>query len=126
MRRAGGLLVKVTDATFAYNADHYRISVFYDLAKVAVNRLAWSQGHELADRGATALAISPGWLRAEMMLEAFATTEANWRQAGPPAASTTANATPRWTRPCTDSAGADVPNRHGEPSPLHLVDRPSR
>ncbi len=44
----GGLLVEVTDGTPTYNASHYRISVFYDLAKVAVNRLAFSQGHELA------------------------------------------------------------------------------
>ena len=46
--RPGGLLVEVTDGTADYNAAHYRISVFYDLAKVAVNRLAFSQGHELA------------------------------------------------------------------------------
>lgn len=83
--RAGGLLVEVTDGTWEYNADHYRISVFYDLAKVAVNRLAFSQGHELADHGATAMAITPGWLRSEMMLEAFGVTEDRWRDAaGPP------------------------------------------
>jgi NAD(P)-dependent dehydrogenase (short-subunit alcohol dehydrogenase family) len=77
----GGLLVEVTDGTAAYNATHYRISVFYDLAKVAVNRLAFSQGHELAPHGATAVALSPGWLRSELMLEAFGVTEANWRDA---------------------------------------------
>ena len=53
--RPGGLLVEVTDGTADYNASRYRISVFYDLAKVAVNRLAFSQGHELRavrrDRG---------------------------------------------------------------------------
>jgi NAD(P)-dependent dehydrogenase (short-subunit alcohol dehydrogenase family) len=77
----GGLVVEVTDGTAAYNATHYRISVFYDLAKVAVNRLAYSQGHELAAFGATAVALTPGWLRSEMMLEAFQTTEASWRDA---------------------------------------------
>jgi len=46
--RPGGLLVEVTDGTTTFNAERYRISVFYDLAKVAVNRLAFSQGHELA------------------------------------------------------------------------------
>ena len=46
--RPGGLLVEVTDGTRHYNESHYRISVFYDLAKVSVNRLAFSQGHELA------------------------------------------------------------------------------
>ncbi|MGH9882099.1 MAG: SDR family oxidoreductase, partial [Pyrinomonadaceae bacterium] len=77
----GGLLVEVTDGTTKYNASHYRISVYYDLAKVAVNRLAFSQGHELAPYGATAMAITPGWLRSEMMLENFGVTEHNWRDA---------------------------------------------
>jgi NAD(P)-dependent dehydrogenase (short-subunit alcohol dehydrogenase family) len=77
----GGLLVEVTDGTADYNATRYRISVFYDLAKVAVNRLAFSQGHELHPHGATAVAITPGWLRSEMMLDNFAVSEENWRDA---------------------------------------------
>ena len=83
--RPGGLLVEMTDGTSDYNADHYRISVFYDLAKVAVARLAWSLGHELGPRGATAVAVTPGWLRSEMMLEGFGVTEASWRHAAAPA-----------------------------------------
>jgi NAD(P)-dependent dehydrogenase (short-subunit alcohol dehydrogenase family) len=79
--RPGGLLVEVTDGTADYNASRYRISVFYDLAKVAVNRLAFSQGHELAPCGATAVAITPGWLRSEMMLDNFGVSEENWRDA---------------------------------------------
>ena len=77
----GGLLVEVTDGTAEFNASRYRISVFYDLAKVAVNRLAFSQGHELGPYGATAVAITPGWLRSEMMLDNFGVTEENWRDA---------------------------------------------
>jgi len=77
----GGLLVEVTDGTAGYNASRYRISVFYDLAKTAVNRLAFSQGHELASHGATAVAITPGWLRSEMMLDNYGVAEANWRDA---------------------------------------------
>jgi NAD(P)-dependent dehydrogenase (short-subunit alcohol dehydrogenase family) len=86
--RPGGLVVEVTDGTADYNASHYRISVFYDLAKVAVNRLAYSQGHELTAHGACAVALTPGWMRSEMMLEAFGVTEASWRDAlhGPRAA----------------------------------------
>jgi len=80
----GGLLVEVTDGTADYNASHYRISVFYDLAKVAVNRLAFSQGHELAPHHGTAIAISPGWLRSEMMLDAYNVTEDTWRTAAAP------------------------------------------
>ena len=79
IERPGGLVVEVTDGTTEYNASRYRISVYYDLAKVAVNRLAFSQGHELAAPGATAVAITPGWLRSEMMLEAFGVGEENWR-----------------------------------------------
>ncbi len=79
--RPGGLLVEVTDGTAEYNASRYRISVFYDLAKVAVNRLAFSQGHELAPFGATAVALTPGWLRSEIMLDNYGVSESNWRAA---------------------------------------------
>ena len=82
--RPGGLLVEVTDGTSEYNASRYRLSVFYDLAKASVNRLAFSQGHELAPHQATAVAITPGWLRSEMMLEAYNITEDNWRTAAAP------------------------------------------
>jgi NAD(P)-dependent dehydrogenase (short-subunit alcohol dehydrogenase family) len=84
--RPGGLLVEVTDGTTAFNAKEYRISVYYDLAKVAVNRLAFSQGHELEPHGATALAVTPGWLRSEMMLAHFGVTEDNWHDALEPGA----------------------------------------
>ena len=82
--RPGGLLVEVTDGTTDYNASRYRLSVFYDLAKVAVNRLAFSQGHELAPYQATAVAITPGWLRSEMMLENYGVSEDDWRTAAAP------------------------------------------
>lgn len=82
--RPGGLVVEVTDGTLEYNAEHYRISAFYDLAKVSINRLAYAQGHELQKHGACAVSVTPGWMRSEMMLEAFKTTEATWRQAKAP------------------------------------------
>jgi len=79
IRRPGGLVVEMTDGTADYNAGHYRVSAFYDLAKTAVLRLAWSQGHELAAFGCTAVALTPGWMRSEMMLDNYGVTEANWR-----------------------------------------------
>jgi NAD(P)-dependent dehydrogenase (short-subunit alcohol dehydrogenase family) len=82
--KPGGLVVEVTDGTTDYNASRYRISVFYDLAKIAVNRLAFSQGHELEPHGATAVAVTPGWMRSEMMLEAFGVSEETWRDAPAP------------------------------------------
>jgi len=84
IKHPGGLLFEVTDGTSDYNASHYRLSVFYDLAKVAVNRLAFSQGHELAPHQGTAVAITPGWLRSEMMLDAYQVSEENWRTAAAP------------------------------------------
>lgn len=81
VRSPGGLVVEMTDGTAAYNEAHYRNSVFYDLAKVAVLRLAFSQAHELRPLGGSAVALTPGWLRSEMMLDAFGVTEATWRDA---------------------------------------------
>lgn len=81
IERPGGLLIEVTDGTAAYNADHYRLSVFYDLAKVAANRMAWAHAKDLEPHGATALSITPGWMRSEMMLEAYEVSEENWRDA---------------------------------------------
>ena len=79
IRRPGGLLVEVTDGTADYNATHYRLSAFYDLAKASVIRLAWSQAQELRPHGATAVALTPGWMRSEMMLGHYGVTEENWR-----------------------------------------------
>ena len=81
IERPGGLLVEVTDGTTEYNADHYRLSPFYDLAKVAVSRMAWAHAKDLAPHGATSVSLTPGWLRSEMMLETFGVTEKNWRDA---------------------------------------------
>jgi len=77
----GGLVVEVTDGTDAYNAGHYRVSFFYDLAKAAVSRMAFALAHELKPHGATAVLLTPGWLRSELMLEEFGVRESNWRDA---------------------------------------------
>ncbi|MHA6792972.1 SDR family oxidoreductase [Pseudonocardia bannensis] len=81
IRRPGGLVVEITDGTAEYNAEHYRLNVYYDLAKVTPIRLARSWAHELRVHGGTAIALTPGWLRSEIMLDAFGVTEENWRDA---------------------------------------------
>jgi len=81
IREPGGLVVEVTDGTAEYNATNYRVSFFYDLAKAANLRMAFALGHELAPHGGTAVALTPGWLRSEAMLEGFGVTEENWRDA---------------------------------------------
>jgi NAD(P)-dependent dehydrogenase (short-subunit alcohol dehydrogenase family) len=81
IERPGGLLVEVTDGTAEYNDANYRINPFYDLAKVSITRLAWAHANDLAPHGATAVALTPGWLRSEIMLETFGVTEASWHEA---------------------------------------------
>lgn len=81
LREPGGLVVEMTDGTAEYNATRYRVSFFYDLAKSSVLRMAFALGHELGPRGATAVALTPGWMRSEIMLETFGVTEGNWRDA---------------------------------------------
>jgi NAD(P)-dependent dehydrogenase (short-subunit alcohol dehydrogenase family) len=81
LKTPGGLVVEVNDGTAEYNGSNYRNSFFYDLAKAAVLRMGFSLGHELKPHGATAVSLTPGWLRSEAMLEAFGVTESNWRDA---------------------------------------------
>lgn len=81
IRQPGGLVVEVNDGTDEYNATHYRVSFFYDLAKSSVGRMAFALSHELKPHGATALSLTPGWLRSEHMLEAYGVTESTWRDA---------------------------------------------
>jgi NAD(P)-dependent dehydrogenase (short-subunit alcohol dehydrogenase family) len=80
-REPGGLVVEVTDGTWEYNEKNYRVSFFYDLAKVAVNRMGFSLAEELRPFGGTAVSLTPGWLRSELMLDAFGVTEETWRDA---------------------------------------------
>jgi NAD(P)-dependent dehydrogenase (short-subunit alcohol dehydrogenase family) len=81
IKNEGGLVVEMTDGTAEYNENNYRVSLFYDLAKTSVIRMAWTQAQELAPHGCTAVALTPGWLRSEMMLENFGVEESNWREA---------------------------------------------
>ena len=81
IKNPGGLVVEMTDGTAEYNNENYRLSLFYDLAKTSVIRMAWSLAHELKPHQCTAVALSPGWLRSEQMLDNYGVTEENWRDA---------------------------------------------
>jgi NAD(P)-dependent dehydrogenase (short-subunit alcohol dehydrogenase family) len=81
IKTPGGLVVEMTDGTDECNATNYRVSFFYDLAKAAVNRMAFALAHDLEPHRATAVSLTPGWLRSEAMLEAYEVTESNWRDA---------------------------------------------
>ncbi|NGN65040.1 SDR family NAD(P)-dependent oxidoreductase [Streptomyces sp. A7024] len=78
VRTGDALLVEITDGTAESNQP-YREMFFYDLAKNAPIRMAFNIGHELKESGGTAVAVSPGFLRSEQMLDTFKTTEETWR-----------------------------------------------
>jgi len=73
-----GLIVQITEGDSLY----YRANLFYDLARIAGIRMVHGAAEELAERGVTVLAVTPGYLRTEAMLDHFGVTEATWREAG--------------------------------------------
>ncbi|TDL55552.1 SDR family NAD(P)-dependent oxidoreductase [Paenibacillus dendritiformis] len=81
IRNKNGLVIEVTDGTAEYNEKNYRLSLFYDLAKTSVIRMAQSLAHELSPYKCTAVAVTPGWMRSEIMLDHYGVTEENWRDA---------------------------------------------
>lgn len=105
--RPGGLLVEVTDGTTAYNATNYRLNPFYDLAKVAVNRMGWSHSRDLRKHGCLAVSLTPGWMRSEMMLEHFSVTEETWRDALATEPHFAISETPRFTGRAVAALAAD-------------------
>jgi NAD(P)-dependent dehydrogenase (short-subunit alcohol dehydrogenase family) len=81
IKTPGGLVIEVNDGTAELNADTYRVSFFYDLAKASVSRMGFSLAHELEKYDTTAMSVTPGWLRSEAMLDAYKVTEENWLDA---------------------------------------------
>ncbi|MFF8905686.1 SDR family oxidoreductase [Streptomyces olivaceoviridis] len=107
LRHPGGLVVEVTDGTTDYNRDTYRVNFFYDLAKTSVLRMAFALGHELGPRGATAVAVTPGWMRSEVMLDAYGVREESWRDALAREPHFAISETPRFTGRAVAALAAD-------------------
>ncbi len=108
IRTPGGLVVEVNDGTDEYNAGNYRVSFFYDLAKAAVGRMAFALAHELEPHGATAISLTPGWLRSEAMLDAYGVTEANWLDATERSPHFAISETPRYVGRAVAALAADA------------------
>lgn len=81
IKNRNGLIIEMTDGTAQYNRENYRISLFYDQAKTSIIRMAWALAQEVQPYQCTAVALTPGWLRSEMMLDHYAVTEENWQDA---------------------------------------------
>jgi len=76
--RRGAIIFEITDG----DAFYYRGNLFYDLVKISVIRLAFAMARELRKRDIVSVALTPGFLRSERVLEHFGVTEANWKEAG--------------------------------------------
>ena len=72
-----GLIVEIGDG----DSYSYRGHLFYDLTKTTVIRLAFAMARELRKKNVAAVALTPGFLRSEAMLEHFGVTMENWRDA---------------------------------------------
>src|SRR5437879_2716951 len=77
-RRGRGIIFEITDG----DAFYYRGNIFYDLVKISVIRLAFAMARELRKRDIVSVALTPGFLRSERVLEHFGATEANWKEHG--------------------------------------------
>ena len=80
IKNPGGLVVEMTDATAEYNDTSYRVSLFSTSQDLGRSQ-AWALAQELRPHRCTAVAVTPGWLRSEQMLDNYGVTEANWRDA---------------------------------------------
>jgi NAD(P)-dependent dehydrogenase (short-subunit alcohol dehydrogenase family) len=78
VRRKQGLVIELTDGDDAAN-ERYRGAMFYDLVKVAITRMGKMLAEEVGPHGVTSVALTPGFLRSEQMLEHFGVTEETWR-----------------------------------------------
>ena len=101
--RKGGLVVEITDGDSYF----YRGNFLYDFVKTAVIRMAFGLSQELQGRGVTALAVTPGFLRSEWMLDHFGVTEANWRDQAEKDPAFSESETPLFVGRCIASLAAD-------------------
>jgi NAD(P)-dependent dehydrogenase (short-subunit alcohol dehydrogenase family) len=101
--RAKGLVVEITDG----DAYFYRGHFIYDLVKTTVIRMAFALSQELKERDITAVAVTPGFLRSEWMLDHFGVTEANWRDAAQKEKPFIASETPLFVGRCIAALAAD-------------------
>jgi NAD(P)-dependent dehydrogenase (short-subunit alcohol dehydrogenase family) len=103
MKTGGGLMVEITDGNFF----GYRGNIFYDLVKTSVIRLAFAYAYELRRRDIASVALTPGFLRSEAMLDHFGVTEDNWQEGAKKDANFIASETPFYVGRAVAALAAD-------------------
>jgi NAD(P)-dependent dehydrogenase (short-subunit alcohol dehydrogenase family) len=61
----------IVSTTANLDALPYLRNIYYDLAKNAVARLTWAMAQELREHNIAALAVAPGFMKTERVVEAF-------------------------------------------------------
>jgi NAD(P)-dependent dehydrogenase (short-subunit alcohol dehydrogenase family) len=102
--REGALVVEVTDGDGFF----YRGNFLYDLVKTTVIRIAFGLSQELQGRNVSAIAVTPGFLRSEWMLDHFGVTEANWRDQAQKDPAFSESETPLFVGRCIAALAADA------------------
>jgi len=77
LEKKGGLIVGITDGDGYY----YRGQFYYDFVKTNVIRMAFALAYELRRQKIACVALTPGFLRSESMLDIMHVTEENWMDA---------------------------------------------
>ena len=102
--REGGVVFEITDGDGYYYRGHF----FYDMVKTTVIRMAFALSQELKERDISAVAVTPGFLRSEWMLDHLGVTEANWRDAVEKVEEFAASETPLFVGRCVAALAADT------------------
>src|ERR1700736_1958003 len=100
--RGRGIIFEITDGAF-----YYRGNLFYDLVKISVIRLAFAMARELRKRDIVSVALTPGFLRSEAVLDHFGVSEANWKEGGKKDPSFLASESPRYVGRAVVALAAD-------------------
>jgi NAD(P)-dependent dehydrogenase (short-subunit alcohol dehydrogenase family) len=101
--RRAGVIFEITDG----DAFYYRGNIFYDLVKISVIRLAFAMARELRKKDIVSVALTPGFLRSEAVLDHFGVTEANWREGGKKDPNFLASESPRFVGRAVVALAAD-------------------
>src|SRR5713226_5017224 len=103
LRRGRGIILEITDG----DAFYYRGNIFYDLVKISVIRMAFAMARELRKRDIVSVALTPGFLRSEAVLDHFGVGEANWKEGGKKDPNFLASESPRFVGRAVVALAAD-------------------
>lgn len=76
-RQGSGLIVELVEQDNV----GYHGAFYFDMMETLLKRLIFGLANDLGQAGVTAVALAPGFMRTEAILDGFGVAEANWRDA---------------------------------------------